>query len=113
ICYNLALVCRRLTTAVKGALVCTAVAAGIAAGSPNLTPIATVRVGAQSGMLVPAAGSIWTTDLVLGRVVGIDPAANTVTRRIPFATRPFGLAYGAGSLWVADRSLNVLARINP
>ena len=47
------------------------------------------------------------------RLVRIDPAANAITRRMPVGTRPFGLAYGAGSVWVADRSINRLARVNP
>jgi hypothetical protein len=70
-------------------------------------------VGAQSGMVLPASGWIWTTDLALGRVVRVNPTTNAVVRRIPFASRPFGLAYGAGSVWVTDRSLNTLGRINP
>src|SRR5262249_33086795 len=49
----------------------------------------------------------------LARVVRIDPRTNKVVRRVPFATRPFGIAYGAGSVWIADRSLNVLGRLDP
>ena len=64
-------------------------------------------------MVLSAAGSVWTTDFALGRVVRIDPATNTVTHKTAFASRPFGLAYGAGSLWVADRSINTLGRIDP
>jgi streptogramin lyase len=94
---------------VLGAL--TAAPAVCAAAGP--TPIAKVSVGAQSGMVLPASGWVWTTDLALGRVVRINPTTNAVVRRIPFASRPFGLAYGAGSVWVADRSLNTLGRINP
>ena len=67
---------------------------------------------AQSGMVLSAAGSIWSSDLLLARVVRIDPATNAVVRRIPFAARPFGVASGAGSVWVADRSANVLTRID-
>jgi streptogramin lyase len=90
------------------------VAAVCASAAPMaLTPIAKVQVGAQSGMVLSAAGSIWTSDLVLGRVVRVNPGTNGVVRRFPFASRPFGLAYGAGSVWIADRSLNTLGRINP
>ena len=81
--------------------------------SAKVEPTAKVRVGAQSGLVVSAAGSIWTTDFALGRVVRVDPAKNSVTKRIALPGRPFGMAYGAGSVWVADRSANVLARINP
>jgi len=41
---------------------------------------------------------IWSSDLLLARVVRIDPATNAVVRRIPFAARPFGVAYGARSV---------------
>jgi YVTN family beta-propeller protein len=89
-----------------------ALTAAVALGAPGPAPTAKVKVGLQSGMLLPAAGSLWTTDL-LGYVVRISPATNGVTRRIRFGSRPFGLAYGAGSVWVADRSVNTLGRINP
>ena len=81
--------------------------------SAQIQPTARVKIGTQSGLVLSAAGSIWTTDFALGRVVRVDPAKNSVTKRIALPGRPFGMAYGAGSLWVADRSANVLARINP
>jgi streptogramin lyase len=84
-----------------------------ASALPQAGPTAKIEVGAQAGFVLPAAGSIWTTDLALGRVVRVDPATNAVVARIPFATRPFGLAFGAGSVWVADRSQNVLGRVDP
>src|SRR5262249_56097776 len=98
ICYNLALV--RLPLATVGATILAA-----------LTPVATVSVGAGSGMLVSAGGSVWTTDFTLGQVVRIDPKTNKVARRISLPGRPFGLAYGAGSVWVADREANTMARV--
>jgi len=85
----------------------------VASAATRVKPIATVRVGSQSGMVLSAAGSVWSSDLLLARVVRIDPATNAVVRRIQFAAKPFGVAYGAGSVWVADRSVNVLGRINP
>jgi YVTN family beta-propeller protein len=90
-----------------------AIAAAALASIPALTPVATVSVGAGSGMLLSAGGSVWTSDFTLGQVVRIDPATNRVARRISLPGRPFGLAYGAGSIWVADRSANVMARIDP
>ena len=83
-----------------------------ALGASGAEPAAKIRVGLQSGMLLPAAGSLWTTDL-LSHVVRIAPAKNAVSRRVAFGSRPFGLTYGAGSIWVADRSVNTLGRINP
>jgi YVTN family beta-propeller protein len=87
-------------------------AAGLAA-IPVFTPVATVSVGAGSGMLISAAGSVWTSDFTLGQVVRIDPKTNKVARRISLPGRPFALAYGAGSVWVADREANTMARIDP
>ena len=55
-------------------------------------------------MVISAAGSVWTSDLALARVVRINPGTNAVVKKIPFASRPFGIAYGAGSVWIADRS---------
>ena len=90
-----------------------ATTAACAAGAHRGEPEAKIRIGGQPGLLLSAAGSLWTTDLALGRVVRIDPASNRIKTRLRVSTRPFGLAYGAGSVWVADRSLNTLARINP
>lgn len=95
-----------------GGMLLSALAAAVALGAPGPEPAAKIKVGLQSGMLLPASGSLWTTDL-LGHVVRISPATNAVTRRIRFGSRPFGLAYGAGSVWVAERSVNTLGRINP
>jgi len=103
----------RRVRALAAALGAAAVAAAIASASPSVEPIAKIPVGAQSGMVLSAAASVWTSDLLSGRVIRIDPATNAVSRRIAFSTRPFGLAYGAGSVWVADRSANVLGRIDP
>ena len=50
---------------VLGALIA---APGVCAAAAP-TPIAKVSVGAQSGMVLPASGWLWTTDLALGRVV--------------------------------------------
>jgi YVTN family beta-propeller protein len=105
-CYNLALVYGLLPTAVRAAVALGLIATG-------LTPLAKVPVGPQSGMVLSAAGSIWTTDLVRAQVVRISPETNAVVRRIPFSTRPFGIAYGAGSIWVADRTADTMARIDP
>jgi len=83
------------------------------AAAPRAEPVAKIHVGLEAGLVLPAAGSIWTSDLVFSRVVRIDPNTNAVTRRIAFGSRPFGLAYGAGSVWVSERSAGRLARINP
>ena len=119
-CYKVVLVSlvRRLGRSKYGVAVgalglALAVGTTVASAAARVKPIATIRVGTESGMVLSAAGSVWSSDLLLARVVRIDPATNAVVRRIPFAARPFGIAYGAGSLWVGDRSVNVLGRIDP
>jgi YVTN family beta-propeller protein len=119
-CYKVVLVSlvRRLGRSKYGVAVgalglAVAVGTTVASAAARVKPIATIRVGTESGMVLSAAGSVWSSDLLLARVVRIDPATNAVVRRIPFAARPFGIAYGAGSLWVGDRSVNVLGRIDP
>ena len=99
--------------AVGALLLAAVIGTTVASAATRVKPIATIRVGGESGMVLSAAGSIWSSDLLLARVVRIDPGTNAVVRRIPFAARPFGIAYGAGSVWVADRSVNVLGRIDP
>ena len=96
----------------------TALVAGVvmiapASSAPTVEPVAKIKVGIQSGLVLSAGGSIWTSDLVIPRLVRIDPAANAITRRMTVGPHPFGLAYGAGSVWVSDRSLNRLSRVSP
>src|SRR3954467_13779328 len=85
----------------------------IASASAAPEPVVKIRVGISSGLVLSAAGSGWTGDLISPRVVRIDPAANAITRRVKVGQRPFGLAYGAKSIWVSDRNLGRLTRINP
>src|SRR5204863_3563237 len=90
-----------------------AAVAFIASASAAPEPVAKIRVGISSGLVLSAAGSVWTSDLISPRVVRIDPATNAITRRVKVGQHPFGLAYGARSLWVSDRNLDRLTRINP
>jgi hypothetical protein len=81
----------------RAVVACALLAAGVAvacasAAPPPLAPIAKVQVGAQSGMVLSAGGSVWTSDLVLARVVRINPGSKAVVRRITLATRPLGIA---------------------
>src|SRR3954447_17145816 len=98
---------RTLSAAILSAIAVTA----SAGAAPE--PVAKVRVGISSGLVLSAAGSVWTSDLISPRVVRIDPAANLIARRVTVGQRPFGLAYGAKSIWVSDRNLARLTRINP
>src|SRR5436190_17590161 len=56
--------------------------------SAQVQPTAKVKIGVESGLVVSAAGSIWTTDLVLGRVVRVDAAKNAVTKLCSFVGWP-------------------------
>src|SRR4029453_5409337 len=85
----------------------------IASASAAPAPVAKVDVGVSSGLLLSAGGAIWTTDLVIPKVRRVDPTSKTVTKRMKAGTKPFGLAYGARSLWVSDRQANRLTRLNP
>ena len=84
----------------------------LSSASASAEPVEKIKVGISSGLVLSAAGSVWTTDLISPRVVRIDPATNGIARRIKVGQRPFGLAYGAKTLWVSDRSLNRLSGIN-
>src|SRR5438874_8259100 len=61
---------------VRGLAVAVLVAgvAAVCAAAGSFVPIARVQVGAQSGMVLSAAGSVWTSDFALGGIVRIDPA---------------------------------------
>jgi DNA-binding beta-propeller fold protein YncE len=68
-----------------------AVGTTVASAAARVKPIATVRVGSQSGMVLSAAGSIWSSD----------------------GTTPNGVVYAFGSIWVADLGQGTVVRINP
>lgn len=77
------------------------------------SPPTTIKTGASTGILLSAYGSVWTTDLVLNRLVRIDPGNARVSGKLRLGQRPYGLAAGAGSIWVASQSTETLARVNP
>jgi YVTN family beta-propeller protein len=86
----------------------------LAAGATAASPApAKIPVGSYTGVVVSAYGSVWTTDLVLNRLVRIDPKAARVSGRIRLGQRPYGLAAGAGSIWVASQATDTLARVSP
>ena len=100
---------RYLRTATLAALTACVVAAAASASSrPEKIP-----VGTTGGILVPAYGSLWTTDLTLDRLVRIDPGAGRVSGKARLGSRPYGLAAGADSIWVASQATDTLARVDP
>ena len=72
--------------------------------SAQVPPPRRSRSARSPGSCSPPPARSGRPDLVLGRVVRVDPAKNAVTADHALGSRPFGLAYGAGSLWVSDRS---------
>jgi virginiamycin B lyase len=87
---------------------CTTASTSSASAAPTKIPI-----GDYGGILVSAYGSVWTTDLVLNRLVRIDPRASNVSGKRRLGRRPYGLTAGAGSIWVASQAANTVARVNP
>jgi hypothetical protein len=60
----------------------TACVPGAASSSPAATTPTKIQIGAGGGILVSAYGSVWTTDLVLNRLVRIDPSAPRVSGKV-------------------------------
>lgn len=75
-----------------------------------------LRVAAQPVALLPASdGAIWFAAYTLGSVGRIDRTTREVSY-VPLGTgaRPYAMAEGADkSIYIADRALNVLHRLNP
>jgi streptogramin lyase len=96
---NIVVVWRKVVvTLLRLAAVLTALAATSVAGASE--PLK-VHVGIRAEFAVAAVGSVWTTNSIEQRLIRIDPANNRVSARIPLkGSNPFGLAYGAGSIWV-------------
>jgi YVTN family beta-propeller protein len=46
-------------------------------------------------------------------VVAIDPSSNSIVGEVPVGTRPAGLGFGTGSLWVANLDDHTVTRIDP
>jgi YVTN family beta-propeller protein len=85
----------------------------LAAGASAAAAPEKIQVGAYTGVVVSAYGSVWTTDLALDRLVRIDPGAERVSGEVRLGQRPYGLTAGAGSIWVASQATDTLARVSP
>jgi len=93
------------------AVVLAATLCSAAAGSSEPLKL---HVAIRAEFAVAAAGSVWTTDSLDKRVVRIDVASNRVVARIKTkGSSPLGIAFGAGSIWVANRNSASVVRINP
>jgi streptogramin lyase len=98
-----------LRTLGLGATVVALVGWGFASSSSASAPPTKIPIGTTGGILLSAYGSVWTTDLTLNRLVRIDPKAASVTGKVRLGQRPYGLAAGAGSIWVASQTADTLA----
>ena len=75
--------------------------AALSSGSASPTKI---PIGTTGGILISAYGSAWTTDLTLDRLIRIDPKSAQVSGKLHLGARPYGLASGDGSIWVASNA---------
>jgi YVTN family beta-propeller protein len=93
-------------------------------------PVAIVRGSRRGGLLIAAAAAVLLVALVLAAVrrsgpgmtvvrvapnsvAAIDPHANRVVASIPVGARPDAIAFGSGSLWVANVDDQTVSRIDP
>ncbi|HEU4978730.1 MAG TPA: ABC transporter substrate-binding protein [Solirubrobacteraceae bacterium] len=69
----------------------------------TLRPAGSVGGGVLGGPLVAdPSGAIWAADTYTGGLVRMDPRTRQVTTRVPIGISVNGLAFGDGSVWVAD-----------
>jgi YVTN family beta-propeller protein len=65
---------------------------------------------------VAADGALWVTGTGedgAGRLRKLDPNRLRITTNVTVGSNPAGVAYGAGSLWVANSGDGTVMRINP
>jgi YVTN family beta-propeller protein len=67
--------------------------------------IQTISIGPEEGYppaleLTAGAGAIWVTNFFAGTLVRVDPKLGVVTATIKIGHHPFGVAFGAGRVWV-------------
>lgn len=43
----------------------------------------------------------------------LDGQLNSIVRSFPVGTNPFGVAYGAGALWIANNGDGTVTRLDP
>jgi DNA-binding beta-propeller fold protein YncE len=76
----------------------------VAAAAGGSAVVAKVPVPGTPCGVAGAAGAVWVTDPLFGRLVRIDPASNTVTMKVATDPTPCELRSAAGSLWVITQS---------
>jgi streptogramin lyase len=82
---------------------------------PVSTELCSYTVGAWSTYVLHQDGDLWVADWGADRIRRIDPDGQVTWWAIPWSgARPQGLADdGVGGLWVADRGLAALVRLEP
>jgi streptogramin lyase len=75
-----------------------------------------VSVGSSASVIGAVAvgeGSVWATDFGTNQLWQIDPVQASPIRGIPVGQDPMGVAFGAGSVWVANAADGTVSRIDP
>ena len=87
-------------------------AVAVVCGTAGAAAPAKVHVGLSASFALSGGGALWVTDRVDNKLIRVDPVAGRVKWRLAIPSSPFGLAYGAGSVWVASSGRARLAREN-
>ena len=95
----------------RGGVVVVAVA--VVCGTAGAAAPTKVHVGVSASFALSGGGALWVTDRLDNKLIRVDPAAGRVKWRLGIPSSPFGLAYGAGSVWVGSRNGGRVTRVNP
>jgi DNA-binding beta-propeller fold protein YncE len=90
-----------------------ALAALVLTGPARLHVVATVKTPTQPISVSPSGPARPAASFDFGGVLRIDPRTNTVSARVKTGRGPIGVAYGAGSVWVANWLENTVSRVDP
>src|SRR5207244_3190442 len=74
--------------------------------------VALVAAGAAVGAVLALTGGKGPIAVGANAVGVIDPGSNKVVASIPVGTRPGGVTYGSGSIWVANLDDKTVTRID-
>jgi len=65
------------------------------------------------GVAVTPDGNAWVTDTSQDVIWELDGQLNSIVKSFPVGTNPFGVAYGAGALWIANNGDGTVTRLDP
>ena len=66
-----------------------------------------------AGIVVLTGGGVVTVRVAPNSVAAIDPHTNRVVAQVAVGARPAGIAFGSGSLWVANLDDQTVSRVDP